>query len=141
MLRKIFFFIPVIILSNFIQSQGGLKSIDFEYFLQLSKLEEFLLIDVRTKKEFNTKRLRNAVNIDFYDENFENNIKTLEKEKNLLIYCRSGRRSLIATDILSKNGYQNVYNLKEGIIALDKHKDYFEPTITKVPSQSSDLQN
>ncbi len=141
MLRKIFFFIPVIILSNFIQSQRDLKSIDFEYFLQLSKLEEFLLIDVRTKKEFNTKRLRNAVNIDFYDENFESNIKTLEKEKNLLIYCRSGRRSLIATDILSKNGYQNVYNLKEGIIALDKHKDYFEPTITKVPSQSSDLQN
>ena len=141
MLRKIFFFIPVIILSNFIQSQRDLKSIDFEYFLQLSKLEEFLLIDVRTKKEFNTKRLRNAVNIDFYDENFENNIKTLEKEKNLLIYCRSGRRSLIATEILSKNGYQNVYNLKEGIIALDKHKDYFEPTITKVPSQSSDLQN
>ena len=80
-----------------------MRSIDFEYFLQLSKFEEFLLIDVRTRKEFNTKRLRNAVNIDFYDENFENNIKTLEKEKNLLIYCRSGRRSLIATDILSKN--------------------------------------
>tara|TARA_B100001057_G_scaffold115229_1_gene113711 strand:- start:1051 stop:1476 length:426 start_codon:yes stop_codon:yes gene_type:complete len=141
MLKKIFFFISVIFLSNLIQSQQDLKSIDFEFFLQLNKLNKFLLIDVRTKKEFNTKRLRNAVNIDFYDENFENNIKMLEKEKNLLIYCRSGRRSLISTDILSKNGYQNVYNLKGGIIALDKYKDYFEPTITKVPSQSSDLQN
>ena len=67
MLRKIFFFISAIILSNFIQSQDDLRSIDFEYFLQLSKFEEFLLIDVRTRKEFNTKRLRNAVNIDFYD--------------------------------------------------------------------------
>ena len=141
MLKKIFYFISIIILSNSTHSQQDLKSIDFEYFLQLSKSKKFLLIDVRTKNEFNTKRLRNALNIDFYDKNFENNIKMLEKEKNLLIYCRSGRRSLIATDILSKNGYQNVYNLKEGIIALDKYKDYFEPTITKVPSQSPDLQN
>tara|TARA_B100000575_G_C22914531_1_gene530880 strand:- start:29 stop:454 length:426 start_codon:yes stop_codon:yes gene_type:complete len=141
MLKKIFYFISIIILSNCTHSQQNLKSIDFEYFLQLSKSKKFLLIDVRTKNEFNTKRLRNALNIDFYDKNFENNIKMLEKEKNLLIYCRSGRRSLIATEILSKNGYQNVYNLKEGIIALDKYKDYFEPTITKVPSQSSDLQN
>ena len=81
-------------------------SINYNEYLELSKKNKFQLIDVRTNDEFNTNRLRNAINIDFYDSVFLKRFEKFNKEDNILLYCRSGRRSLIGAEILVKNGYK-----------------------------------
>ena len=95
-------------------------SIDYNEYLELSKKNKFKLIDVRTYDEFNTNRLKNAINIDFYDSVFLKRFEKFNKEDNILLYCRSGRRSLIGAEILVKNGYKKIYDLKGGVISIDK---------------------
>ena len=68
---------------------------------------EYVIVDVRTKEEYDESHLIEAINIP-YDQIDEN--VGLDKEKTVLVYCRSGNRSSIAYDILEKMGYV-VYDL------------------------------
>ena len=111
----------------FIYSYSQPYSIDYNEYLELSKKNKFKLIDVRTYDEFNTNRLKNAINIDFYDSVFLKRFEKFNKEDNILLYCRSGRRSLIGAEILVKNGYKKIYDLKGGVIPIDKSILDFTP--------------
>ena len=103
------------------------STINYNEYLELSKKNKFKLIDVRTVDEFNLNRLANSINIDFYDSVFLERFKKFNKEDNILLYCRSGRRSLIGAEILVKNGYNNIYDLKGGVISIDKSILDFTP--------------
>jgi len=78
---------------------------------ELLKEEDALLIDVRTESEFNEGHLENAINIDY--ETLSLNISKVveEKDKKIIVYCRSGQRSKTAKSILENLGYSNVYDL------------------------------
>ncbi len=76
---------------------------------------DFLIIDVRTLEEFKDGHIENAILIDFYAENFTDEIAKLDREKTFFIYCRSGNRSGQALDIMAELGFQEVYNLSVGI--------------------------
>lgn len=78
-----------------------------------------LLIDVRTPEEFIEKRALESININFYDENFNDDILKISKENDVYIYCRSGRRSELTVRFLLENGFENVYNVNSGIIEID----------------------
>ena len=78
-----------------------------------------ILIDVRTPEEFKSGQAIEAINIDFYNESFETNLLKISKNKEIYLYCRSGRRSGIASQFLIENGYRNVYNIDGGIIKMD----------------------
>ena len=66
-----------------------------------------ILVDVRTAEEYGLGHIENALNIDVKQDDFEETaIKTLPKNKTVAVYCRSGRRSKKAAEILSKNGYK-----------------------------------
>jgi phage shock protein E len=69
-----------------------------------------VLIDVRTKDEFKSGHLKKAINIPYTE--IEDQIKSITKDtnKNIVVYCRSGRRSGIAQKTLLKMGYENVIN-------------------------------
>ncbi len=67
----------------------------------------YVIVDVRTKEEYETSHVKGAINIP-YDEIDENT--DLPKEKTIFVYCRSGKRSSIAYDTLTKLGY-NVIDL------------------------------
>ena len=118
-------FLIIFFLSIFSYSQP--YSINFNEYLELSKKNKFQLIDVRTNDEFNINRLTNAINIDFYDSVFLRGFEKFNKEDNILLYCRSGRRSLLGAKILVKNGYKNIYDLKGGVISVDKSMLDFTP--------------
>ena len=62
----------------------------------------YIIVDVRTKEEYEASHLKNAINIpyDEIDETVE-----LDKNKTILVYCKSGNRSKIAYDTLNKLGY------------------------------------
>lgn len=76
----------------------------------------FVILDVRTTEEFNEGHIENAVNIDFYSTDFEQEMDKLNKEQTYLIYCRTGNRSGQAISIMERLGFKNVYHLSPGII-------------------------
>ena len=77
---------------------------------------DFVIIDVRTPKEFAEERIENAINVDFYSETFTDELNNLDKNKTYLIYCRSGRRSRNALDIMEELTFREAYNMSGGII-------------------------
>jgi len=73
-----------------------------------------VLVDVRTPQEWNAGHLAGAVLVDFYDPNFENNIKKVSKGKKVLVYCARGRRSASASEKMSTSGWKDVTNMTGG---------------------------
>ena len=73
-------------------------------------------LDVRTAQEFAEGHLKNAININVESGNFENEIANLDKAATYAVYCRSGRRSAVAVDLMQKAGFTNLFNLDGGVI-------------------------
>lgn len=73
------------------------------------------ILDVRTEKEFEQGHLQDAVNFNWNDVDFTNKIKTLDKNKNIYVYCHSGRRSAKAAASLRAEGFK-VYELEGGLL-------------------------
>ena len=69
------------------------------------------VIDVRTPEEFASGHIDGAINIP-YDQIGEKlpTLKNIKKDDNILVYCRSGRRSETAKQTLNQFGYKNVQN-------------------------------
>src|SRR5690606_2637870 len=76
---------------------------------------EYQLIDVRTVDEFKEGHLPGAVNICVSDDNFEKQLIHLDKNKPVYLYCRSGKRSARAAEILTQKGFKEIYDVKGGI--------------------------
>lgn len=76
-----------------------------------------VVLDVRTSGEFESGHIANSVNIDVEAGSFENEIANLDKNAQYAVYCHSGRRSGIAAELMEKNGFKEIHNLKDGIIS------------------------
>lgn len=75
-----------------------------------------VLVDVRTPQEVADGYIPGAtVFMDFYADDFQSKIKTLDKSKTYVMYCRSGGRSGKAAQFMVENGFNAVYNLEGGI--------------------------
>jgi rhodanese-related sulfurtransferase len=70
-----------------------------------------VIIDVRTPEEFNQEHIQDASNIDFYSDNFKDELNKLDKTRTYVIHCRSGGRSSQALDIMRELGFREVYNM------------------------------
>ena len=67
-----------------------------------------VILDVRTKGEYQSGHLKNSINIPI--DKLEQNIKKLNKNKSIITCCASGSRSATAKRILKSNGFEQVYN-------------------------------
>ncbi len=69
---------------------------------KILKEDNYIIVDVRTKEEYDTSHVKDSINIpyDEIDENVE-----LDKDKTILVYCKSGGRSNIAYNTLKDLGY------------------------------------
>lgn len=76
----------------------------------------FVILDVRTPEEFLGEYIENAVNLDYYSDTFRNDLDKLDKNRTYLIYCKSGRRSENALNIMKEQDFREVYNMSGGII-------------------------
>ena len=75
------------------------------------------ILDVRTPEEFETSRIPNSVNIDFYNpEIFMLEISKLDKNRSYYIYCRTGVRSANSCHLMKELGFVKTYNLIGGIV-------------------------
>jgi len=66
------------------------------------------IIDVRTPSEFASGHLQGAQNIDIQSSTFSEQIGTLDKGANYVVYCRSGNRSAAAVAEMEAAGFTNV---------------------------------
>jgi len=73
------------------------------------------ILDVRTTDEYRSGHLANAVNIDYYADNFRDALDALNKERTYVINCGSGNRSGRTLAIMAVLGFQEVYNVTGGI--------------------------
>lgn len=78
--------------------------------------KDILLLDVRTKEEYNTMNIPNSINIPLNSLEYNLDDILSHTDKDIVIYCRSGKRSITAAYILNQNGFKHIYNLKQGII-------------------------
>ncbi len=85
---------------------------------KLTTEPDVIILDVRTQTEREeVGYITGSENIDYYDPEFENKIKALDKTQTYVVYCRSGQRSIRAAQIMADNDFENIYNLAGGINA------------------------
>ncbi len=75
--------------------------------------EDVILLDVRTEEEYDSAHIEEATLIPVAE--LCNRTEELNKSKKIVVYCRSGHRSAIASDILIEHGFKRVYNVLGGI--------------------------
>ena len=100
----------------------SIKRVSADEFAHIIKSDSVILVDVRTADEYNAGHIEGARNIDVLKDDF-NNIATtsLPKDKEIAVYCRSGKRSMKAANILAKDGFK-VINLKGGWLEWTDYK-------------------
>lgn len=74
---------------------------------------EAVVIDVRTPEEFAQGHLKHAWNINVQAPDFREQIQALglDPEAPVYLYCRSGRRSQQAAELLREMGFRKLYNI------------------------------
>jgi rhodanese-related sulfurtransferase len=70
-----------------------------------------IIIDVRTTEEFAAGHLDGAVNYNVEDGTLEQALPSLDPNANYVVYCRSGRRSAVAVDLMKDNGFNQIADL------------------------------
>lgn len=85
------------------------KSVSSQEAKELMDSEDsYIILDVRTEEEYAEGHIKNAVLIPDYEIAERAEKELTDKNQLILVYCRSGRRSKIASDILVSLGYTNV---------------------------------
>ncbi|MBS9462600.1 rhodanese-like domain-containing protein [Flagellimonas sp. 389] len=100
------------------QEIGHIKILNVDEFKSSITQKKVQLVDVRTSKEYRSGHISNALNIDFFQQSsFKASAEKLDKKAPIYLYCRSGNRSQKAAKILSKMGFEEIYDLKGGYMA------------------------
>jgi rhodanese-related sulfurtransferase len=76
---------------------------------------DFVLLDVRTRKEFDAERIAGAVMVDYNSPSFRDKIAKLDRSKSYLVYCRTGNRTNGAVKVMRELGFPNVIVFPGGI--------------------------
>jgi rhodanese-related sulfurtransferase len=75
------------------------------------------VVDVRTPAEFAEGHLDGATLVDFYEPDFADRIAELDRDREYVVYCRSGNRSSQATAMMAARGFTDVNDVDGGIVA------------------------
>ncbi len=93
-------------------SRLGIKQITAR---QLDQMKGMTVLDTRTDKEYKQGHIPGAIHIELSEVG--NKAKKLRKDKDLVVYCQNGNRSIWAIKRLMGMGFTHLYNLKGGYSA------------------------
>jgi rhodanese-related sulfurtransferase len=85
--------------------------------IQSDPPDDLVVLDVRTPEEFAEGHLDGAIQIDFYDDDFAEQLLDLDTDVPYLIYCRSGNRSGQTRAMMRGIGFTDVADLDGGVLA------------------------
>lgn len=93
------------------KEEGYQKISPSEVKAQLDSNENIVILDVRTKQEYKEGHIPKSILVPVGEisKRIENVVS--DKDKKIVVYCRSGNRSKVAANNLLKMGYKNVYDL------------------------------
>lgn len=83
--------------------------------------DDFILVDVRNDNEVFLSKIDPSIHIPMNE--VPNRINELHKNKEIIVQCKSGKRSAKVCEYLSQNGFSDVKNLAGGILAWSKEID------------------
>ena len=89
---------------------------------------DLIILDIRPVEEFVTEHVPGAVNLDYDGHKFQEKVNKLDKEKNYLIYCKSGVRGGYFMNKMRDSGFHGAYNILGGFVGWK---------INKLPLQSN----
>ncbi len=92
--------------------------ISAEDFLKENDPAISVVLDVRTRQEFESGHLPGAVLVDIYTPGTEERLLEFDLSKTYYVYCQSGARSHSIVHLMRKQGFKKSYNIKGGIINL-----------------------
>ena len=97
--------------------KGGSNQLTPQEAIQKMNHEDAVVIDVREPNEVASGKIRDAIHIPL--GSLKDKTSELEKYKGkpMIMVCRSGNRSSHALNVLRKSGFENLFNLKGGIMA------------------------
>lgn len=94
---------------NIIETKNSYEQITANQAKELMEKEtEYIIIDARTQEEFDEGHIEGAILIPEYEISQRAEKELPDKDRLILVYCRSGRRSKIASQALVDLGYTNV---------------------------------
>lgn len=101
--------------SAVVANAGEFTSLSVTEFASAIKNDSVVVVDVRSAAEYKSGYIAGAQNIDVRSSSFQTEAAKLDKNKRIAVYCRSGKRSKMAANIMSDLGYQ-VIELNSGIM-------------------------
>ena len=94
----------------------SINQMNSDELIEFIELNDAVLVDVRTEDEYNSGYIENSLNIDYFSNDFSLNTDKLDKSTPIILYCRSGKRSSMSANKISKLGFKEIYNLEGGIL-------------------------
>lgn len=85
--------------------------------IQNNPPDDLVILDVRTPEEFGEGHLDGAILVDFYNDDFRDQIAALDPDVPYLLYCRSGNRSGQTRALMTELGFTDVADVDGGVIA------------------------
>lgn len=96
---------------------GNVKVLSPELYKERISSGVPVLLDVRTKREYDQGHIQGAKNLDIFQTGkFQSQCELLNRDQPVYLYCRSGNRSRKASRILTRMGFKEIYDLKGGIL-------------------------
>ncbi len=95
------------------EKTSGYTDISVKKARELIEGRKVFLLDVRTPQEYSSGHIKGAYLIPLQE--LEDRLNEIPKDQKILVYCRTGHRSAIASQILAENGF-DVLNMKGGIV-------------------------
>ena len=88
---------------------------------KIKNKDDFILLDVRTDREYFLSSIQGSIHIPM--NTIPENIDKLDKDKEIVVLCKSGIRSEKVCEFLIKNNFKNPKNLTGGIVEWSKQID------------------
>lgn len=77
---------------------------------------DLVILDVRTPEEFAEGHIEGAVLLDFYRDDFADELAEFDTDVPYVLYCRSGNRSSQARSIMDELDFRSVEDVDGGIV-------------------------
>ena len=80
--------------------------------------DEVFILDVRSQGEYDEGHIKGSTRIPLQDipqQEIDRKLEEIPMDKKILVYCRTGQRSKLASEILINKGFTKVYNIQGGI--------------------------
>ena len=79
----------------------------------IEDIKNSIIIDVRSKAEFDNETISGAINI--FTPDLRSRCNELPRDRKIVLFCNTGFQSYVASRILMQRGFENVYSLTAGI--------------------------